>query len=524
MDAERKQRLRQSLKNFRRLLDLEPGHVGHLEQLARLSVELGQSKDAARYLLDRAQSLESQGQVAAALADCESALRLCPGDKKARKLAERLRPNVALVLTAQAARDEPQPIFDLLPEAPPERVTDMPLALGPLLGDPPPEPAPAVDLPGRVVQVLGVAPARPGDEPVDASTLLAVHDVDELDAEEIQSLPAVDAASLLDDDSTAPPPAAPPVFDDHATMELDPDEELEAYDTSEAPLYVEHEVLTADIELAEELGPTPARVQERPTDWSLQPVLPEAPLLSTLSRADLGELVAGAVARRCAPGSRVVGRGAPVESLLLVMRGHVTLGLEGRVHGHAAAGQVLGTLELVQGGRWRQDVVAEDAVQVLPLPLGRLDALRRRYPALDRALRDDAERRQVGLLLATCTLFHALPAADRERLAARFHPIQLSEGEVLVHEGRTPSGLFLVAGGRVDLLRRGEYVGCVLPGDCVGVLAAMSGGPAAATAVAGVATEVFELDAEEVSALVEHPFLRDAFGAAAQARLGMLTG
>lgn len=85
-----KRRARQALQNFKRMLALEPGHTGHLEQLARLSAELGDLRQAARYHLQRAEALEQRSEPAAALASVRAALECDPHHQRAREMLDRL--------------------------------------------------------------------------------------------------------------------------------------------------------------------------------------------------------------------------------------------------------------------------------------------------------------------------------------------------------------------------------------------------------------------------------------------------
>lgn len=83
-------RARQALRNFKRLLALEPSHTGHLEQLARLSLELDQPKQAARYFVQRAEVLAERDEPGAALGSVHDALDADPHNDRARALLERL--------------------------------------------------------------------------------------------------------------------------------------------------------------------------------------------------------------------------------------------------------------------------------------------------------------------------------------------------------------------------------------------------------------------------------------------------
>ena len=100
---------------------------------------------------------------------------------------------------------------------------------------------------------------------------------------------------------------------------------------------------------------------------------------------------------------------------------------------------------------------------------------------------------QVDQLLRASTLFRRLPEADRNRLAAVSHVRSFDKGEGLFSEGDPSDLLYVVADGRVKivkLLPTGKEVIIEIfgPGDPVGAVAALESRPYPASAVAMVPT------------------------------------
>ena len=160
---EQRARLRRSLRNFKRLLALEPGHIGHLEQLARVCAQLKRPKDAARYLTERAGQLMRMGETGAAREDVSNALRLYPRYRVAQRLLAKLGEQVS----QPRARVAPQPFLEHPPSPRP----------GPIDRDP--TPPPTTSLRELEAEALLAAPPVTRQEPetnpvVDASELLAV--------------------------------------------------------------------------------------------------------------------------------------------------------------------------------------------------------------------------------------------------------------------------------------------------------------------------------------------------------------
>ncbi len=533
MNADERRTARQSLRNFRRLLALEPGHVGHLEQLARLSLALDKPRDAARWLTDRAERLAADGHFAAAATDLHHALTLDPRLRAARKLRDRL-------AAAQAS-------------APPH---DAPASLSPVPTPAPdpfdePTPAPSADdfdleavaerLRSRASVGNGSGPPRAEPTPapelydgpiVPASALLAVHDPDDLQATEVpdggtwppeseqvfdaMSLVAVSDADALDIELLSGPddPNTAAPLDARATADRGPDEP--------------RDLTTADIEWVEELG------EDEGTTLPAGPLGPEPddddeplpPLLTALPRRVAIGLLTSVTPTHHATGEVVVPAGSFFEGPRLVLRGRVRR--ERRTEGGrepltaCGPGDLVGIVELVRGGAWRESTRAMGPTETALLPVDELTRLRTRYPGFDRALRAAAENRLVAQLLATCPLFRTLPPTHRDRLAAASSPQQLAPGERFLEPGVAPDGLFLVADGQVEVWIDADRVGRLGPGEAVGVLSAMGAPAGRARAVAVTDAEVYFFDAEALEPALAFPAVRDAFVETARMRRRVL--
>lgn len=80
----------------------------------------------------------------------------------------------------------------------------------------------------------------------------------------------------------------------------------------------------------------------------------------------------------------------------------------------------------------------------------------------------------------------ALPPSDLKRLAALADVVDLSEGKVLMKEGRRGDEAFLILEGEVGVSRGGEEIGRLGPGEFVGEMALLDNRPRSATVVATV--------------------------------------
>ncbi len=534
--SDERARLRRSVRNFKRLLSLEPGHIGHLEQLARLSVQLGRPKEAAKYLGDRAEQLERLGQPTAAIEDAANALRLRPRHKPALRLLNRLGHRVETPRAEVPQRTEVDHEAFSSP--------------GPLDRDP--TPPPTTSLAELEAEALLVAPDPLVAVPeslrvVDASDLLVVRDdlVESLDEDpeasratrpmpvikvDAGARPRIHGPDTASSVSTAEGGAADALTWSSSMGEMSVPMSLPSIELDTAEL--------ADVEYMEEedededevvvAGPSSLRTLDLPpsADGLSEDESPESlhvavpmELLSTEEQALLES-----TGERCTyeAGERVAIAAARFDGLRLITRGRVSLASVQRVEAAQPTtlevGDLLGVVELVRGGRWRRHASALSACEVLTLDPEEVARLRRSHADFAAALGGLAERRYIGSLLAGNKLFGTLDAGRRDALAARFTVRFLQEGEVLIEKGATADGLFLVAEGRLEVKRDGVHLGGLSPGDCAGLVGALDEAPASARVVAAPVAEVFHLPDPALRALLADRQLRAAFERSANMR------
>lgn len=556
--AEERARLRRSLRNFKRLLALEPGHIGHLEQLARVCVQLDRPKDAARYLTERATRLMRMGETGAAREDVTNALDLHARYRTAQRLLAKLGAQVS-----QPRANEPVRV---------EIVRgDDELRRGPL--DREPTPPPSTSLAELEAEAL-LAQADPEPDVVDASELLVVRD-DVLLEEEIDL--------LVDDDDDSRPTAVlhrvearsdmptsvlevvrderpteafEPVRDDRDTLNVTalPSESIDDVLPGTprlAPRSIE--LSTADLDAADAYdsidldglavglastsvetdghlggggGPSPLASAE-----TLESVVPrpvDVSPLDGLSDAAVDALRESAERRHYAAGERVTIAAARFDGLRLLESGRVTLTLPRQTADSElasyGAGDLLGVVELVRGGRWHQHATAVGATEILHLDTDAVRRTREAHPEWEASLQRLARRRLAAALISGSKLFAALSAASRDHVAGHFEVRFLQDREALIEPGQQVDGVFLLAEGRLEVSRDGVHVGGLAPGDCVGLLSALGDIAGEARVVAAPVAEVFCLPAAALEPLLDLPEVRGAFERAAQMRRLLVSG
>jgi CRP/FNR family cyclic AMP-dependent transcriptional regulator len=86
-------------------------------------------------------------------------------------------------------------------------------------------------------------------------------------------------------------------------------------------------------------------------------------------------------------------------------------------------------------------------------------------------------------LLERVPLFAGISAAGLEELGAIADEMEVRAGTVLTHEGYREGFFFIVMEGTVRIERGGQTINTIGPGDFLGEIALLDGGPRTATAV-----------------------------------------
>jgi CRP-like cAMP-binding protein len=380
-------------------------------------------------------------------------------------------------------------------------------------------------------------------EIVDASALVAVHDVDELGAEvEMEVVGAAGLAhesvgetvttELLDPDDFE-------IIDDLDDMVVESVELDHAHpDDSRVKKLLEITAgldaeSTADL-AAEMAGDTMISINDLSDTDVISAIevpgadnLPRVPLLSTLPRPAFVDVLHRADRHWVPTGADIVHEGEEGDALYLVLSGTVRVHKHDEVDGEPrdielcriGPGGFFGEVELLSGLRRRATVTACEAVELFIIDAVTINDLRRHYPELERTLERFYEQRLVANFLATSPLFHALSRVEREGLADRFYPITLRAGETLFNEGESPGGLYLLVRGTVGVEREGHLLSRIAGGDFIGVVSAITGETVTVSARAEGPTEVLCLDTLDLDdILTDRADVREAFGHVARAR------
>jgi cAMP-dependent protein kinase regulator len=241
-----------------------------------------------------------------------------------------------------------------------------------------------------------------------------------------------------------------------------------------------------------------------------------APLFSALDQASLRRLLEVFEVEMVPSGAKVITQGEPGTAAYVVVRGDLDVVRE---TGEAAiplarltAGAIFGEMALLSRAPRTASVVARTPSVVLRGPKAALDAVAERDGKVGAELAAYCRLRMVQNLLKTSPVLGAVAAPERAALVERFVPRSFEPGEALITQGDSAQGLFFVALGGVEIVRRDGDDAFVLAslgaGDSVGEVALVLRRPATADVVAVHPTVTLFLPRASFLGLIhDHPLL-----------------
>lgn len=236
-------------------------------------------------------------------------------------------------------------------------------------------------------------------------------------------------------------------------------------------------------------------------------VVPAAPLLSALPREAFARFAAASVARHAPAESLVLREGDAASSFFLVARGRVQITRGAQRLATLGEGSVFGEMALLSNAPRNATVSVLEDADLLEFGADALRAASSEVPVIASTLDRFMQQRLLHHALATHAFFSVFDPDQRHALAARFTPVSLAPGEVLVHEGSEDAGLVLILAGEVDVTRRGAgttvHLANLGPGDLVGEIGVLGKVPATATVTARSPLRALELPRPFAERLVD---------------------
>ena len=121
--------------------------------------------------------------------------------------------------------------------------------------------------------------------------------------------------------------------------------------------------------------------------------------------------------------------------------------------------------------------------------------------------------------LAAVPLFSRLSRKDLDAVAEATDDLHVAAGRTLAREGDAAYVAYVIVNGQAAISVDGERVGMVGPGEMVGEMGLIDGGPRAATVTADTDMDVYVIEPGRFSPLLDRPEICKALLQAAIKRL-----
>ena len=251
---------------------------------------------------------------------------------------------------------------------------------------------------------------------------------------------------------------------------------------------------------------------------------PRVPLFDDLPQAAFVELVNRLTYRRYSPSAQILREGEPGRSFFVIVEGRVRVFKSQPGGGeftlaHLHAGAFFGEMALLSGAPRTANVVAEEDTEVLEVTDQVLRDVVGKFPQVGAALKGFYRQRLLNNVMAISPLFKDFDPAERKAIVQRFRLRQAAGGEVLIAEGKSSDGLYVVLHGAVSVevqaaalsdapveAERALPVARLKEGDLFGEMSLLTRKPATATVTAIGNCILLKLPRENFQELVlTHP-------------------
>ncbi len=302
-------------------------------------------------------------------------------------------------------------------------------------------------------------------------------------------------------DPDAPAPAAPAARAAPSFTELDLDE-------SDSLLHAVEAAATSVT------GPAPAveEAMEAEEDPRVeQGGLPKIPLFSDLPEDAFIALFEKCPLQRFEEGQLVFEQGDKADAFYVICGGQVrvfrTDGTDRKELATLEEGSFFGEMALLsEAPRSASVEAAAEDTQVLVISADILKDLSGSYPVVSTALKKFCRQRMLSNLMNQAAIFAPFNRNDRRDLVQKFRARDVNRGEVLVKEGATSDGLYVVLSGEVAVEVKGDRIATLKEGQVFGEMSLLMRTPASATVRAIRHTSLLRLPKLDFDSLIlSHP-------------------
>jgi CRP-like cAMP-binding protein len=293
--------------------------------------------------------------------------------------------------------------------------------------------------------------------------------------------------------------------------ELDADSEVEQLDTQ-----------------PEKLPAMASQIAQDFADPRYPSQLPAIPLFSMLPTEAFYPILEIMQLTTYAPGETIVNQGDPCNSIFILAHGMVEVseGREGEANTLARliSGAVFGEMALITDAPRVASAKAVRESDVIELKRDDLEMIAEDLDDITWALAKFTRKRFLNNLLLTSPIFSPFSEDDNREILDRFASVGVPTDEVIIKEGTTSPGLYVILGGEVEVSKfEGDtrvHLARLAEGAVFGEISLVTDSPTTATVQAVRGGEFLFLSREDFQELVqERPEIGEALSALSDERL-----
>jgi CRP-like cAMP-binding protein len=248
-----------------------------------------------------------------------------------------------------------------------------------------------------------------------------------------------------------------------------------------------------------------------PTARPAKVVEKKVPLFDDLPQEAFVALVNRLGYHRQAPGQVIIREGDPGHSFFIIVEGRVRVyktGPDGKeiTLAHLGEGAFFGEMALLSGAPRTANVVAEEETEILEVTDIVLRDLTKKHPQVVTSLKNFYRQRLLNNVMAISPLFRDFDPSQRRGIVEKFRMRQAAPGEMIIAEGKSVDGLYIVLHGIVQVSVKNTEVAKLKEGDIFGEMSLLTREPASATVTAQGNAILLRMPRESFQELVvTHP-------------------
>ncbi len=242
------------------------------------------------------------------------------------------------------------------------------------------------------------------------------------------------------------------------------------------------------------------------------------PLFSELNEKEFQEILTVSERLHYKKDDIIVREGEPGDSIFFIISGEVGVFKKGEKEdiwlNTLRDGDFFGEFAYFSRLRRQASVFATEDTEVLEMKRDALDMMAERFPNIVHVMTNFYKARILDTVVCLSPIFSILQPQQRQKLISRFELSIIPKGEIIIKEGETGTGIFLIKNGKVKIVTKSPLgedveVGLLKEFDFFGEVSLLMGVPTTASVIAETEVRLMKLSKENFNWLLdEFPFIR----------------